>query len=364
MSLFDQSLVRIYTEQLRIGKSDVLNGRYLLTKDDIMRYLRIEDHVMVKYICKTMAQSYALLNGFIEIELIHALSNNDAYNIAFIVNVVRFEDSDDPIVSLSQLNARIESIQGFIIAKKPYCEAKRNAYALDLICVKPSSNGGSILIGLYLYCIIIQYKNGRAEAFGFLDVFDSYTNLSALCLYSKFGFTVDKTLYTGDPPCFTEYALLAMSVDLSEVNENTILRIVNKLEGYAKPRICTVRRELQFIIGSLENLKMLIEGFEAKRISPESKMQYATRFAHIFDATEFDYGNIYITSRNVFSAVLHIDPELSRGAITKRKVQLLKLRIDQLLHIYYMDKSELTHEDELMYQFFFDVFTSYLDGGR
>ena len=198
----------------------------------------------------------------------------DDYDIAFLVDT-----------SLTSQNVE-KYILAFVVAQRRECIKYENAYCLNLICSKERTNGGSILVGLYLYTILchpiktsakareeIKFPTDMSKEFfgteilhkGLLEVSGGFTNTGALCLYSKFGFVPNIFLSGSSSNCFHLDSNIAME-KIFEPNKTTedkqnIIDIVNKVNpGYTKPKICFFTDvRIRKVLGILYNIKALRE---------------------------------------------------------------------------------------------------------
>ena len=91
-----------------------------------------------------------------------------------------------------------KTLAGFVIVQKGECAKMPDTYSINVIC--SNKNRGKILMGLTLYAIKSnpKCKDNRC----ILEVAGGYMNVGALCMYSKFGFVQDLSLYGYD--CFSD----------------------------------------------------------------------------------------------------------------------------------------------------------------
>lgn len=172
-----------------------------------------------------------------------------------------------------QLEAILSKSVAFVNVVRNECNIYKNDYVLSLICSKPGV--GSILLGLYLYCLlsrpiipldgsdaindydltltgkgVINYKFAKkpksfkqkykdeykygvriySEKFrtnddliatngmAILEIANAYTNYAGLCAYQKFGFKYDKQLFSKRRgyECMTDARNLPMSINFRE----------------------------------------------------------------------------------------------------------------------------------------------------
>lgn len=151
------------------------------------------------------------------------------------------------------------AIKGFIIAEKGECTKHPQSYCVNLVCSK--AGGGSILIGLFLYCI--YHSPHLTEKVGLLELANSYFNVSGLCAYTKFGFVYDPSLYGND--CFADFGNLPMKADIvAKYGNDFDMKMQGILQNSArivqKPAICNVTdKAKQFLMGIAMNLQVFVE---------------------------------------------------------------------------------------------------------
>ena len=146
---------------------------------------------------------------------------------------------------------------GFVIVEKGECKMHPDVYSINLIC--SHERRGGILMGLFIYSII---NNANVtDKRGVLELANAYINTPGLCMYSKYGFVYDESMY--DKTCFYDYSNLPMILNtndygpaIDERNER-LIQIVNGNKSYEfpKPRICSIRQaDNQLLYGMLINL--------------------------------------------------------------------------------------------------------------
>jgi hypothetical protein len=185
------------------------------------------------------------------------------YDIFFILN--RSEGA-----SPETWEEKFADIIGFCIVKRKGCQKLAKAYVLNLVCSKTGANVGNICVGFYLYAILMHPQDTRDTIIpikieptmtevpvvhiGLLELSGGYKNIPGLCLYSKFGFVVDKQLSGMDSNCFRDTNNIGMinryiedSSFTIEERKQKIINIVNKVDpGYEKHVICnTPNKEAQ-----------------------------------------------------------------------------------------------------------------------
>ena len=109
-----------------------------------------------------------------------------------------------------------EDVMGFIITNAGECSIYNNVPVLNIICAKKTRKSEPS-IGRYLLYIYLRALLNKNINMGLLEVAGNYDNVSAYCLYNKFGFREDASLDRND--CFSSSAMgktLAMKADLSQ----------------------------------------------------------------------------------------------------------------------------------------------------
>lgn len=205
-----------------------------------------------------------------------ASKNNVAFDLAII--------SDKPINEITNL---VDSIRGFIIVQKGECKKFIDVYCINLICSQHSK--GALLIGLYLYCINNNTQISVKK--GLLELGNSFYNMGGLCLYSKFGFEYDSTLYSqGQDRCFDDHNNLPMIVDLIDKyktpdNCNQMIRdiLLGTNKGFPKPMICDMRGSKQQMLGLAMNVNTFLQ---------ENVPEYITDYT-LSDYTVLHYDTFY-----------------------------------------------------------------------
>lgn len=156
-------------------------------------------------------------------------------------------------------NINLENvIKGFMIVEKGECSLHPDVFCVNLIC---SKGGGSVLLGLYLYCI--YHTPELTSKIGLLELANAYLNVSGLCAYTKFGFEYDPTLFGTN--CFEDFGNLPMKVDIAakfgdQFNVKLQGILQNSARIVAKPAICEVTDPAnQHLMGMAMNLAMFAE---------------------------------------------------------------------------------------------------------
>ena len=281
-------------------------------------------------------------------------NNNESYT-KLLNNSFNEEDEDEeyksnyPVNTIDEiLDFRLEGVVGFIIVELGECKQYPFSYSINLICTnkKAPTGSGSILMGLYLYTILshpnktnlkenISFPQGNAvlninekpneeevlievsfssneplipvQQYGILELASSYTNPGGLCMYEKFGFQYDKTMYGKN--CFTDFRNLPMIIDFNtkpeyfkltnEEKKQKILNITAGVDiGFLKSKICNIRDSFitsagkfvktdeQKLLGYLKTLK-LIEEHDISSITVKSSNEFYTILANLFYTIKF-----------------------------------------------------------------------------
>lgn len=103
-----------------------------------------------------------------------------------------------------------------------------------------------------------------------LELASAYTNTGGLCMYEKFGFTYDQSMFSDTSKgidCFDDRNNLPMLIDFTtkpgyaELDKNgqkqkIIDILVGKDRGFPKSKICGIRDEKQRLLGLLKTIKL------------------------------------------------------------------------------------------------------------
>jgi len=228
------------------------------------------------------------------------------------------------------------NILGFIIIQKGECSKFNDTYCINLIC-SPSlderSKGiGSILIALYIYCIM--NNDDIIEKRGLLELANSYVNMGGLCLYSKYGFVYDPLLYGAD--CFNDYNNLPMIVEIDTKygNSNEIIKdiLLGKNKGFQKPPICSIREnDKQLLIGILMNLDKFLK---------LNNLEYITSYI-MSNNTSIEYELLYNLLGNSPEMVEIKINELMTGELSDEDRELLsKIYVEPNIQILLNDNKQ------------------------
>jgi hypothetical protein len=260
-------------------------------------------------VCVGIGRSYAKTSVEHAIDL---ASNEDKFDI-LVVSRRKLEDLSLP------LEERITDIVAFIIVELGECKKYPGSYSINLICTNTKraiSGTGGLLMAAFLYTILshppnpnpsdpITFPDGKSflqvssktlssggvieKAFfttseplipvqqvAVLELASAYTNPGGLCMYEKFGFTYDQTMFSNpnaNPPieCFGDRNNLPMLIDFDtkpgyadlsqEGKREKILNIASGLDrGFPKSKICSIREpNRQKLLGYLKTIKLYVE---------------------------------------------------------------------------------------------------------
>jgi hypothetical protein len=298
---FTNSIMESYISQV----NTVLGDKIILNQDGFIHYLLGDDEYAAnkqKYL-KFMHQSLissnicqgAIGKAYTDSIISDVFNPNFSikceYDIFFILN--RNEHASAP----KTWEQKFSEILGFCIVKRKGCQKLAKAYVLNLVCSKSGANVGNICVGLYLYAILMHPQDTRDTIIpikieptmtevpvlhiGLLELSGGYKNIPGLCLYSKFGFVVDKQISGMDSNCFRDTNNIGMinryieesSVTIEE-RKQKIINIVNKVDpGYEKHVICnTANKEAQKkLVEIYSNIKTNTE--QMTSLSKQAKFQ-------------------------------------------------------------------------------------------
>ena len=102
------------------------------------------------------------------------------------------EDYLEKLQEKSDVSDKLNLVYSVMIVQKGECELKPRTVAVRLICSRKTMKA-NILMGAYLYAI--KKKGAKVDQTGILELADGFKNLQGFCLYTKFGFKEDKRLY-------------------------------------------------------------------------------------------------------------------------------------------------------------------------
>jgi len=141
------------------------------------------------------------------------------YDILFAIDTQIKIHSDDPTHAI--LEKKSNAIVGVIVIEKGECIDSPKSWCVKVICVKPNSLKGSLLMGACLYCIKANHSINQECL---LELAGGYKNLSAFYSYTGLGFLRDDTLW--NELCFDTKQCMPMRVDLSKISQSDIIHKV------------------------------------------------------------------------------------------------------------------------------------------
>jgi hypothetical protein len=260
-------------------------------------------------VCSSIGEDY--LKSAVQ-HAIDLASNEDKFDI-LVVSTRKLEDLSLP------LEQRITDIVAFIIVELGECQKYPGSYSINLICTNTKRaipGTGGILMGAFLYTILshppnpnpgdpITFPRGNSflkvtskrltdgsviekasfstteplipiQQVAVLELASAYKNPGGLCMYEKFGFTYDQTMFSNprsNPPikCFDDRDNLPMLIDFDTkpgyaglTQEDKREKIVNITagsdRGFPKSIICSIRdTDRQKLLGLLKTVKLYID---------------------------------------------------------------------------------------------------------
>ena len=239
MSLFEDAALNEYRQNPHVQAS--LRGHVLLNKIEFMAWMdppqlrestgtsksrkdareRTREHVtevhneqlqqLASYVCDGIVDDY----GFQKIDQL--INNVDEYDVLVAVTP-DYNAVGTSLRTKKVTNNKMDKVVGFIITELGECKKEPNIVSVNLICARPGTVRGGLLMGAYLYCL---KKQRSYKKIGILELARGYLNVAGFISYTKLGFNKDLSLYGED--CFSDYANLPMSVNLTRMSEETIV---------------------------------------------------------------------------------------------------------------------------------------------
>ena len=261
-------------------------------------------NLLSKNICSSIGGQYA--RNAVQ-KAIDLTKNEDKFDIL----VASTRVLDDLTLTLEQ---RMSGIVAFIIVELGECKKYPASYSINLICTdlkKAIPGTGSILMGAFLYTILshpsnrnpsnkLAFPNGESflkvtskrlsngtlienatfstneplvpiQHIAVLELANAYTNPTGLCMYEKYGFAYDPTMFSNDRIlCFDDRYNLPMIINFDtkpgymelSINDkkDKILNISAGLDrGFPKSKICSLRDQRQILLGYLKSIKLYID---------------------------------------------------------------------------------------------------------
>ena len=128
------------------------------------------------------------------------------------------------LVDTSTKGKLFNRIVGFLISQVGECQLPEYIHipVLNLICVNGKNrDAAKTLMFLYLYSLKrAGYKTGLLELAG------EYCNIKGLCLYNKFGFREDQSLFSDSPACLNSGDTLPMFADIARISEQDLINVL------------------------------------------------------------------------------------------------------------------------------------------
>lgn len=242
MSLFETGILNGYRQNAQVQSA--LNGHILLTKQEFMDWMdppELKQLVRLDKDARIMEKRsvekddiYEIRNRFLQMlanevcvniiedyglqSMDQILYGVDEYDILVAV-LPNYMDVDPRVKTKTVTQNKMRKVAGFIITELGECKKHPNTVSVKLICVKPQTVKGALLMGAYLYCV----KNGtNADKRGILELARGYSNVGGFISYKRMGFDEDLSLYDKST-CFDDYNNLPMSVDLTGISNDVII---------------------------------------------------------------------------------------------------------------------------------------------
>jgi len=302
------------------------------------------------------------------------------------------------------IERRLEGVVAFVIVELGECKKYPTSYSINLICTnteKAISGTGSILMGAFLYTILshpnnlnpikkINFPKGKGylkvtskkqsdgkifenctfgsseplipvQQIAVLELASAYANPGGLCMYEKFGFTYDQTMFSDDSKgidCFSDRDNLPMLIDFnskpgySELdNAGKKQKVVNITagadRGFPKSKICSLRGDYQKLLGMVKSIKLYIDNEEGSSLDDfPPKNPYGILIKQIKDM------HIIPNHNHKVGSITSLTPAALEGTIDEVIDYLenppqpedteLKRKIDNLLQYLPVDKKKTT----------------------
>lgn len=302
------------------NKDDILNNT--IYRPDVLGSRNIEK--TIGYTNESKENSKIFLN-FLSKNVCSEIGGSYAKNaVTRAIDLSKNESGFDILVASTRIledvtlpiERRLDGIVAFVIVELGECKKYPASYSINLICTdtkKAIPGTGSILMGAFLYTILshpnntnpsfpIVFPDGKSnlkvtskripdgtiienctfsssenlvpiQQIAILELANSYKNTGGLCMYEKFGFTYDQTMFTDSNKgidCFDDRSNLPMLIDFNtkpgyaELDKNAqkskILNITSGNDkGFQKSKICSLRGDEQKLLGFLKSLKLYLD---------------------------------------------------------------------------------------------------------
>ena len=280
-----------------------------------------------------------------------AIYGTKNYDVIFIVDDNYLEKLQENYTTHSELvKDKLKFMHSVMIVQKGECENRPKTVAIKLICSMRSMKA-NILMGAYLYTI----KNTPSiDQTGILELAGGFTNLQGYCLYTKFGFVADKSLYVPviwDPEnenpwepnstdkdlwvpnptyynfknqsytqkrkCFGDQGNLAMSVDLNHITEKAIIKTTTQNKPIHK--VGVLRSANPFPVPKPQDLCTTLKGSTEEEM--KAQMAIADLYSKVHNAELDIENNVYNTGQVIQADQLRL---------RKEKVDVFKQHIKSL----------------------------------
>jgi hypothetical protein len=239
MSIFEDESLDEYRQDDRVIES--LRGHILLNKSEFMAWMDppklrestgtsksrkdareiTREHVTEVHNEQLQQLATHVCNGIVEdygIETMDQIINDvDDYDLLVAVTP-DYNTVGTAVRTKTITNNKIDKVVGFIATELGECKKEPNVVSVKLICAKDGTIRGGLLMGAYLYCL---KKQRTYKKMGILELARGYLNIAGFISYTKLGFNKDLSLYGAR--CFSDYANLPMSVNLTRITEETII---------------------------------------------------------------------------------------------------------------------------------------------
>jgi len=132
---------------------------------------------------------------------------------------------DEPESTENTLKTKMRrAVAGVVIVQKGECKRSTQSWCVEVICVRPNTLRGSLLMGACLYCIKRLVNNTYIKQECLLELTDGYSNLPAFYSYTALGFLRDDSLWGKD--CFNTEGCMPMRANVAVVTPDDIIKKV------------------------------------------------------------------------------------------------------------------------------------------
>jgi hypothetical protein len=233
LSEFNEWYTPVIKESDRIGKLAKKKGsaeeeQLLSRRKDIVNEAKNKSKNVLELLSDTVCLDPT--SGQSSIDLVYGktavrrlLASNANFDMLVAIEPSTVPAGYSATVSQNKLNR----VVGFIIAELGECRNQRDVWSVNLICTRIISSPsikGVILLGAFVYCI----KNSRYTKKGILELAGGYNNINGFISNTKMGFNKDLKLFK--PDCFPNFNNLPMSLDISSLDNQTILNRAGEIE--------------------------------------------------------------------------------------------------------------------------------------